>query len=1173
MMRRGLLYAMLLLPLLVAAGETGEGLTINEVMVANLDRFVDPSWNYGAWVELYNPTGEAVPLQGCWASDDPLQPKKARIRHDLIVAPGGFALLWFDHHDKYCPSQIDLKLDADGGTFLLSRADGSLLCQADFPECVPRASYARRGDGAGEWGWSNAPTPGASNSGMEFCTERLEAPQVSQPSQIFRDRLEVEVTVPEGCTLRYTTDGRTPSPTTGGVSLDGRFTVTENSVYRFALFAEGRLSSPVVTRSYLLHDKTFSLPVISVTTDPDNLYSDELGIFVRGVNGRPGNHQSMPCNWNMDWDRPCNFEYLDAEGRSLVNQEAEMKRCGAASRAWMPYSFKIHAEKAYEQRNRLDYPFFEAKPYLRHKTLQIRNGGNDNLCRALDPFLQHIVGSSGLDVDYQEYQPVAHYINGTYRGVINMREPSNKHYVYANYGWDEEEIDLFEMSADSGYIQQCGTNAAWKRLLSLSRFASLEARYEEIRQLLDIDEFCNYMAVVFFVGCTDWPNNNIKAFRPIRDDGRFRFVLYDLDWSFRTDSPFEQFTNKRIYTFNTLYGEPETSRTQEIEVVSLFLNLLRNDAFRRHFIDAYCLVAGSVFEPARCEEIVRRLATRVNDMQLLPDGGYGTNVSPWKTADMMIEALSATRRDLLLRAMKEFPNFMLTNASGQRTVLSSNLPQARLLVNGQEVPTGRFDGTLFQPVTLKAEAPAGYVFQGWQQETEEIREETLVARGATWQYYDRGGMDGKTWNQVVYNTTGWGEGVAPLGCGDHYAPATAVSATAGLTCYFRHRFSIGETIGEEVTFWMETEFDDGMVLYVNGLEAFRRNMPEGSVSHTTASTSAVGTTAQRERIQLRGSLFRKGTNLIAVEVHDNGDHASDLYWDCSLTMCRAVHTTATEYVTRDATFQLPESSIPIHLTACYAPLPDGVRGCPPVVVNEVSAGNSVYANEYAKKADWIELYNTTDEDIDLSGLYLTDNAAKPQKCRIEAPQGLSTILPAGGRCIIWCDGRTSLSQLHASFKLDNTDGSQVVLTAHDASWADTLTYCAHDGTQTVGRYPDGSPHLYRMTRPTIGKRNVLTTYSSRWEGASGDVGVTALRNSEGGLSLHYAAGSLSVKSEDDECVWLMVFAPSGATVLTQSLHAEGGHAVLPLPPLPRGVYVAHVSDRQGNSCSVRFRVP
>ena len=87
----------------------------------------------------------------------------------------------------------------------------------------------------------------------------------------------------------------------------------------------------------------------------------------------------------------------------------------------------------------------------------------------------------------------------------------------------------------------------------------------------------------------------------------------------------------------------------------------------------------------------------------------------------------------------------------------------------------------------------------------------------------------------------------------------------------------------------------------------------------------------------------------------------------------------------------------------------------------------------------------------------------------------STIIPAHGYLIVWCDKKDPLSQLHASFKID-ASGDDLMLTAADGSWSDILTYPAHKSDQTVGRFPDGSNNVYVMNYPTIAKANITSSY-------------------------------------------------------------------------------------------------
>jgi hypothetical protein len=168
------------------------------------------------------------------------------------------------------------------------------------------------------------------------------------------------------------------------------------------------------------------------------------------------------------------------------------------------------------------------------------------------------------------------------------------------------------------------------------------------------------------------------------------------------------------------------------------------------------------------------------------------------------------------------------------------------------------------------------------------------------------------------------------------------------------------------------------------------------------------------------------------------------------------------------------------MKACFVPLTDAERkdqGITPVRINEVSAANSIYVNEFFKRNDWVELYNTTDQDLDVEGMYLSDNADNPKKYRISKADGLSILIPARGYLIIWCDKLDPLSQLHAPFKLA-AEGDELLLTAADDSWTDRFTYTAMKGDETIGRYPDGTNNVMTMNVPTIAKANLIGSYAT-----------------------------------------------------------------------------------------------
>lgn len=1076
---RNRIFAFLFLQYILAglASAQSSSILFNEICPSNIDQWVDPSFNYGGWVELYNPTSTDIDITEWYLSDNLEKLQKVKISQTTSVPANGFCTLWFDHYNLWSTKTIDMKLDCDGASLYLSDSSGELVAAIDYPIAVSRCSWARTENGGETWNYCANPTPGLSNNSSKFASERLAAPEVDIESQIFSSGTKtLNVTIPEGCTLRYTTNGSAPTETNGSTSTTGRFTTTATCRYRFRLFKDGYLPSPVVNRTLIKSSLAIEIPILSISGTKDNFYGDSLGFFVKGVNGRGGNGSSEKCNWNMDWERPTVFEYFTANGQLLFAQETGLERFGGHSRSKTPYSFKIKANKRYEGVNTLLYPFFEEKPYLKHKALLARNGGNDNKCRVYDVALQRIVATSGIDVDYQAYQPIAHFVNGVWKGTINLREPSNKHYVYANYGLDEDQIDQFEMNPDSGYCQKCGTYDAMKQLYDLSKSASDESTYDQICNLLDMDEFCNYMAVEFYLRNWDWPQNNLKAWRPRQEDGRFRFILHDLDGFEWSESPFEDFAAKQIYTFDPLYDDTVSQYTKEIEVVTIFLNLLNNDTFRKKFIDTFSIVAYSVFEPNRCVEVINSI-TRV----VAPTQALYNSESPWLYANHLIWNLPASRQPKLMQQLKEFEPMQLTDKTTQSVTVRSNIDEACVSVNDMTVPTGYFNGVFYPPVTILAEAPAGYNFVGWRQTTPI----EIFPVSQTWKYYDQGSMDGTGWYAEDYDDSAWSSGAAPLG----YDTANKLTYTTTLsygsndssknpTYYFRTEFTLDQEPSSYEAFQLSFAVDDGMVLYVNGQEVKRHNMPSGTVSYSTYTPSYAPWNPDTGTVDIKPSYFHSGKNVIAIEVHNESASSPDIFMSASLT--RLVTSDET-LVSIDPEYT-PAASDSCNLIACFEPIPTDSISLPPVVINEVSATNDTYINDLQKKKDWIELYNTTSEDIDLSGMYLTDKLSKPQKYQIgselAAGSTISTIIPAYGYKIIWCDKESGVTDLHASFKLGNDDDSHIMLTAADGSWSDTLTYNIHGLTETVGRYPDASRKVYLMTRPTIAKSNQLTSYST-----------------------------------------------------------------------------------------------
>ncbi len=1068
----------------VMAQETADTvLIVNEVQSANIDQYLDNANCYGGWIELYNPMAEDISLQGFILTDG-TQYRRLMSMHGIVPA-GGFKTLWFDHNQSMgsygtgSNRQIPFKLESEGGTISLLASDSTVISSVTYPQSIARCSWARTSDGGEEWGMTAEPTPEASNATSHFSQKRLPSPVVSANSRVFTESFNIQVKIPAGRTLRYTTDGSTPTLTNGETSTNGRFNIKETTVLRFCFFQEGFLPSAVVTRTYIYANHPYYLPILSVVSEPKNFFDDKVGVFVKGTNGVTGNGQTTPCNWNMDWERPVNMEYLvpekDADGNlsysMKLNQEMDLEICGGWTRAYgnatvdgryweARSSFRLKTDKKYEGVASIDYPVFPFKPYNKYRSWQVRNGGNDTYARIKDPAIQTIVLKSGFYVDCQDYQPAHVFLNGMYYGMLNIRESNNKHFAYSNYGIDFDDMDQFDLS-NATYNQKMGDRKAWTQLQSLaSRLAILrrEEIFMQVCDLLDIDEYINYMALECYMGPNDWltNTNNIKAFRS-RTDGKFHFVLFDTDSAFGTSTMLTD-------VLNTGAGA---------NVDDLFRNLMKYEPFLRRFIDAYCIVDGSVFEPKRCEEIIRTIQQNINPALAFENGNAETNLTA---------AIRSASGGARINTLSN--HYKLTYKLYSK--LSANIPEAKLSVNGQEIPTGKFSGYLFsykdQPILLSAKAPAGYNFVGWKKD--HFVDSVLIPSGAEWKYFDRGSMDGHNWKDISFNeeANGWQTGMAPFGYGrgegylmEDYTTTKldrGSDAAKRPTYYFRNTFRLDFPLSDDDIITFNYQIDDGLMVYVNGHEVGGYCVNSGAkYDDFTTDGHFEGDIPYMGTIVIPREYLLVGDNQITVEAKNCPATSSDMWFDASLSMSANFGDMLTESQTIDL-HEMFDTNSKTELRAVFQPVIDEqerwAAGAAPLRINEVSSGNDIYINDHGKKSDWVELYNTTDHDIPLAGLYLSDNHNKPQKFQMQ--EGL---VPAHGTCVIWCDDYQANGQLHAPFKLSNADGAYVSIQAADGSWADGIEYPKQGKWQTYGRYPDGGNMLTILNQPTIGKSNHL----------------------------------------------------------------------------------------------------
>jgi hypothetical protein len=161
-------------------------------------------------------------------------------------------------------------------------------------------------------------------------------------------------------------------------------------------------------------------------------------------------------------------------------------------------------------------------------------------------------------------------------------------------------------------------------------------------------------------------------------------------------------------------------------------------------------------------------------------------------------------------------------------------------------------------------------------------EAAFLPAGSSWRFNDTGANLGTAWRDVSFNDTNWPAGNAQLGFGDG-DEATLVATNRQVTTYFRRWVQL-QNLADYGSFTLSLLRDDGAVVYLNGVEVFRSNLPTGAVNHLTLATNALPAdeTTTYYFATLPASQFNPGWNLLAVEVHQSSTNSSDLSFDLVL---------------------------------------------------------------------------------------------------------------------------------------------------------------------------------------------------------------------------------------------------------------------------------------------------
>lgn len=375
-----------------------------------------------------------------------------------------------------------------------------------------------------------------------------------------------------------------------------------------------------------------------------------------------------------------------------------------------------------------------------------------------------------------------------------------------------------------------------------------------------------------------------------------------------------------------------------------------------------------------------------------------------------------------------------------------------------------------------------------------------------WRYEESGTDLGTGWTASGYNDSSWPEGPALLAREDPGVtpePIRTVLTTANgkVTFYFRAHFNL--PAGLSISSLQATYvIDDGAVFHINGVEAGRFNMPNGTIDSTTTASSSHEATA-RETINLSLTSLQPGDNVIAVEVHQQGANSSDVVFGLSLDGVIITNNPATA----------------------------GIK------INEVLANARNATNADGTVSDWAELYNPSNGSIDLSGMSLSDQLTTPRRWVFPA----GSVIAANGYRAVKFDPdapatTNAAAVLNAGFGLKASGDSLYLFNRPQSGGEllDAVSFGVQAPDWSIGRTPSGGSN-WVLNIPTPAGQNI----------------AAALGNGNG---LKINEWMASPTSGGD---WFEIYNPSAQPVELSGLHlTDDLNNRLQYPPFPPRSFIA-----------------
>jgi hypothetical protein len=602
---------------------------------------------------------------------------------------------WFG--DKPVYLLTNFSLTGQGESLIFSDPDQNPIDQVNYPYLKADQSYGREMDGSSNWKYFGQPTPGLENELSIGFSGYAKEPQFSHDAGFYNNSIEIGfINYQPGDTIRYTTDGSWVTDSSA-IFTGEPILIDSTIVLRAQVYKSGLLPGKVSSNTYIIGYSS-TLPVVSVSLNPHDLWDWEEGIYVLGPNA--GNvYPHFGANFWMDWQKPSHIEFFDEEQSQGFELDADIMIHGGFSRAFPMKSLRVVTSSKYDE-SEINYQLFKDKDIHTFNKFILRNAGQDFNVAHFRDALMHKIVQKETEIDIQDYQPVVVFLNGKYWGIHNIREKIDRFYVNENFGVHEDSVHLLRTNikiVEGNYYQYM---QMIDYVISVPVVDSVA--YDSIGKLVDIYNYTDYFIAEMYYVNPDWPNNNIKYWRSYTDTSRWRYIMTDTDFGMGLYSEVYKNELNRLLHGNIQY----------VDNHRIFRRLMSNGDYRRYFINRSADMFNTMLLP---ENIVSTIHVFKNnlapEMQVhLPR--WSGSFTEWETNIESMISFAENRLSYVWQQyidefdLEKLVNIGLTVDSSQHGTIKINT------ITPDSLPWQGvyFDGN---PVEITAIPDSGYIFSHW----------------------------------------------------------------------------------------------------------------------------------------------------------------------------------------------------------------------------------------------------------------------------------------------------------------------------------------------------------------------------------------------------------------------------------------------------------------------------